>query len=35
MDSSLTKPDLEFRAIYGLVVEEILLANDNDDEGKK
>lgn len=35
MDSSLTTPDLEFCFIYRLVVQEIFLANDNDDEGKK
>lgn len=34
MDSSLTKPDLEFCAIYRLIIQEIFLANENDDEGK-
>lgn len=33
--SSLMTPDLEFCAICRLVVQEIFLANDNDDEGKK
>lgn len=34
-DSSLMTPDLEFCAIYRLEFQEIFLANDNDDEGKK
>ena len=34
-DTTLLTPDLEFSAIYRLAVQEIFLANDNDDEVKK